>query len=373
MSGGEHPTVALPSGTGSPAGPFPPCPRGKAPEADLERFRGWIEGRPRRGPESVHVDLANACNLACLTCWNHAQGLTVPKPPEWKARRMDPDRFRALVVDLAALGVERVLLGGGGEPFTHPAIYEFLLAVKTCGMRLTVLTNGTLCDWDRVRALEVDQILLNVSAGCAATYEATHPGAPPGAFERLGKAVVGLRDAVGFNLVQVIHGRNHREMPAMVRLAAELGARVSFKVAEIPSGAEAHALDPEGRRQVLEEGIPGARRAAAILGVRHNLDAFKAQFTGPEGHGPEPPCFAGHFYGRVQVDGRAFFCCESIPVGHLDEAPYREIWDSEAYNSLRDRLRRGMPFPGCARCGKHDLNFSAARRLRHLREGGLLP
>ncbi len=78
------------------------------------------------------------------------------------------------------------------------------------------------------------------------------------------------------------------------------------------------------------------------------------------------PCFAGYLYSRVYVDGRVFFCCEHIEVGHVDETDFGTVWLAPTYDALRQRLHNGQGFPGCARCGKHDMNFVAAEQLAML-------
>jgi tetratricopeptide (TPR) repeat protein len=47
---------------------------------------------------------------------------------------------------------------------------------------------------------------------------------------------------------------------------------------------------------------------------------------------------------------------------YVDQAPFGEIWNSPAYDAVRRRLHLGEAYPGCARCGKHDMNFAAARQ-----------
>ena len=40
---------------------------------------GMRAGVPGGGPETVHVDLTNACNAACVTCWDHSPMLDAPR------------------------------------------------------------------------------------------------------------------------------------------------------------------------------------------------------------------------------------------------------------------------------------------------------
>jgi len=334
----------------------------KAEARRLARFRGYLEGHPRAGPETVHVDITNQCNLDCVTCWSHGKTLARPKPMSWKRQHMEAARFFRLIEELVTAGAERVVLSGGGEPFTHPDIERFVEAVKARGLRLTVITNGTLCDFERLRELAVDQLLLNL---------AYHPNQGPATFARLVEGAQRLRGVTKVNLVQVINGLNAHALVEMVELAARVGARSSFKVGDIPPGAERFALGPAQRHELLSRLIPEARTRAAALGVKHNLDAYQAQLAG-RAMGEAPRCFAGYLYSRVSVDGAVWFCCAPIEAARLDDGDFAALWERPSYQALRARLARGEAFAACARCGKHDMNFAAERELEALLAEGVL-
>jgi hypothetical protein len=148
----------------------------------------------------------------------------------------------------------------------------------------------------------------------------------------------------------------------MIELAARVGARCSFKVGDVPPGTECFALGEAAKQSLLRDAIPQARRRAKELGVKHNLDAYAAQLAS-QGKGEPAACFAGYLYSRIFVDGRVFFCCEHIEVGHVEQASFEVIWMAPRYQAMREHLHAGRGFPGCARCGKHDMNFAAARAL----------
>lgn len=336
----------------------------------LERFRGYLEQKVRVGPETVHVDVTNVCNLDCVTCWNYAATLDTPKPVAWKRQRIEPEVFFRVLNEVAEAGAERVVLSGGGEPFTHPEMPRFVRAVKHRRLRLTVITNGTLCDFDELATLGVDQLLLNVASGSPETYVAYHPNQPKETFHRLVEGCRRLRGVTAVNLVQVINGLTAHEVVAMVELASDVGARVSFKVGDLPKGTQHFALTDAQRRGLLEEGLPAARKRAKQLGVRHNLDAFERQLRGVKEQ--QPPCFAGYLYSRVSVDGRVFFCCAHLEAGHLAEGSFSQVWKSPRYDAVRQTLHRGGTFAACQRCGKHDLNVAAERELEALLAEGAL-
>ncbi len=330
------------------------------------RLQGYLAHRPGQGPETVHIDIINACNLNCVTCWNHAPGLVAPKPAVWKSQRMDAAVFARVLAEVADAGTERIILSGGGEPFVHPRMVDFIAAVKGQGLALTVISNGTLCDFTQLAELRVDQMLINMSSASAATYAAYHPNQPEETFHQLTKGVASVRGRIAINLVQVINTLNAHEIVAMIDLAARLGTRASFKLGDTPPGTQSLALDPAQRHTLRDEVIPQAIHRAKELAVKHNLLAFADQLGQHIGRSEPPPCFAGYLYSRVYVDGRVFFCCEHIEVGHIHEAPFGKIWTSAAYDAVRQRMHRGQVYPGCARCGKHDMNFTAACQLAKL-------
>jgi MoaA/NifB/PqqE/SkfB family radical SAM enzyme len=328
-----------------------------------ERLAGYLERRPRLGPETVHIDITNACNLDCVTCWNYAPGLKNPKNAAWRTQRMEATTFRRVLDEVAAAGAERIILSGGGEPFTHPDIADFIAAVKGRGLALTIITNGTLCDFAQLADAGVDQLLVNVSAADAATYAAYHPNQPEATFDRLTESIAAVAGRVAVNLVQVINALNAAELPQMVELAHWVAARCSFKLGDTPPGTEGCVLDSEQRQVLLAAEVPRALALARTLGVKHNLEAFAAQLAGGEPSAGALACFAGYLYSRVYVDGRVFFCCEHIEVGHIADGSFATLWVGADYDAVRQRLHRGEGYLGCARCGKHDMNFTAARQL----------
>lgn len=342
-----------------------PGPRTDTPLA--RRLAGFLEHRPQLGPETVHIDITNACNLDCVTCWNYAPGLTSPKSMEWKRQRMAPALFHRLIGEIAALGVERIIISGGGEPFAHPSIYDFIADVKTHGLALTIISNGTLCDYDRLRIEpRPDQMLINLAAACSKTYCAYHPNQPPETFGTLIENLRSISGIIRLNLVQVINRLNHTELPQMIELAADIGARSSFKLGGVPPGTEALELSAKEKRKLLDKLIPKARKCAKALKSKHNLDAFSGQLEDSGGKRFIDTCFAGYLYSRIHVDGRVFFCCEHIDVGHVDDGNFAMIWSSPAYQAARNRLHAGHFFPGCQRCGKYDMNHDAALALAAL-------
>jgi MoaA/NifB/PqqE/SkfB family radical SAM enzyme len=330
---------------------------------------GIDAGVPVTGPETVHVDLMNACNTNCITCWDHSPLLDAPRPASWKGRRARTADVERLLDDLDELGgLRNVILSGMGEPFLHPGIEDVIAAVKRRPLHLTIITNLLLADPQRVLDLGVDQLLVGVHAASREAYEAFHPSFRDGEWDALLAKLRVFRGAGRrFKQVHVLCSVNADELSGMVALAAEMNAEaVTFKRASLKGGTERCGLDEAARRRLLEDGVPRAREAATRLDVFTNLDALERQLAAPGDETTpvgEPGCFMGFAYARVTVDADVLYCCDpTIRVGRLgDGTRFTDLWRGAAWQALRDRLRAGESFPGCSQCGKYNQNVALGR------------
>ena len=91
------------------------------------RLQGYLERRPGQGPETVHIDIINACNLNCVTCWNYAPGLVTPKPAAWKTQRMDATVFARVLAEVAGAGASASFFPAVASLlFTHACMTSLL-------------------------------------------------------------------------------------------------------------------------------------------------------------------------------------------------------------------------------------------------------
>lgn len=336
-----------------------------------QRLQSLDDGVVRLGPETVHLDITNACNTDCVTCWDHSPHLRAPPDTAWKRRRADPAELRALVDDIESLGgLKAVIVSGMGEPFTHPQVYEILADLKRRGLHVTVITNLVAADVERIVALGVDSLLIGVQGASEASYLAFHPSFSPTHWRRLQDALERLRAAGRRDKhVQVICGCNAHELTAMIEQARRFdAAQVNFKLASLRGGTEVARISAAQRERLLERDIAGAAARADELGVSHNLEVFAQQVrAGGEATAPieEIGCFLGYHYSRITVEGTVLYCCNTeVVVGRLAEARFPALWRGPAWEALRARMRAGAYFPGCRQCGKLNQNVKLSQRFR---------
>lgn len=337
------------------------------------RLQSYDDGVLRLGPQTVHLDVTNACNTDCVTCWDHSPHLRAPPSSAWKRQRADPALLSSLLDDIQSLGgLEAIIVSGMGEPFTHPDIYTILRDIKRRGLHLTIITNLVAADVDRIIDIGVDSLLIGVQGASQSSYLAFHPSFHAGHWQRLQAALTRLHAAGRRDKhVQVICSHNAHELAAMIEQAHRFdAAQINFKLASLRGGTEAVAITEAQRRALLATDVPAARQLADSLGVANNLDVFETQLrTGGEATAPiaDVGCFLGYHYSRVTVEGTVLYCCNTeVEVGRLADHSFSTLWRGPAWEAMRARLRAGRYFPGCHQCGKFNQNIKLSDRFRRV-------
>ncbi len=359
------------------------------------RLEGLLAGRPRVGPQTVHFDLANACNTRCTTCWHHSPHLLPEHRPSaaWKRETLGVDAFRAALADLVALGgLEAVILSGMGDPTLNDGLYDMVAAARAADLHVTIITNALRLDVPRLMAAAQPEparhldILASVCGVTEPVWQRFHAHPRPDGFATMLARLAEFR-AAGFRPkhVQVINADNAHELVAMVDFADTHAAKsVAFKFASLAHGTEAVGLSEAQKSELVEVLVPAAMARAEALGVETDLAAFVRQVhPGSTRTAPieDIGCFMGFLYARVTVLGEVLFCCNTqVGVGRLagperpDGQSFAALWNGPAWQARRDAVRAGQYFAGCDQCGKLKQNLKWSDKLRTtLGEARFLP
>jgi radical SAM protein with 4Fe4S-binding SPASM domain len=318
-------------------------------------------------PREIQVEVTGACNLQCAMC-------LVSYRPRIGRREgaMCFHTFRALVDELPRL--EKVTLQGLGEPLLAPDLERMVAYATERGAKVGFNTNGMLLTRERAHRLVaggLSWLHVSLDGATATTYESIRDGADFGRVCTNVRGLVEIRRELGaveptISLVFVAMRRNIDELPALVRLAHDLGVDRLFvqnlshsfsdtdpagSYADIRRFAHAEALwqgDDAVARQRLEE----AKAVAAELGFKLRLPRMEAQ---PEeaalARGCDWPFTSVYVTHRGQVQP----CCmvmgaDRAVLGDLAEQPFAAIWNDAPYRAFREGLVDGPPPEVCRGC-----------------------
>jgi len=322
-------------------------------------------------PQELQVEVTGACNLRCRMC------LVSYRPALGKTSgAMDLVSFTELVDSLPDL--RKVTMQGLGEPLLAPDFFAMLELLASRGIAMGFNTNGTLLTREKAERLVdlgVEWLHVSLDGATAPTYEDVRRRSQ---FELVRRNVAGLMEAIHergaerpeVELVFVAMRRNVHELPALVRLAAELGVPTvwvqnlshSFSDTD-PSGdyreireyAEAEALWAE-RNEEAEELFAEAERIAAELDVRLRLprleDSARVREPGQPGCGwPFDSAYVTH-------DGKVQPCCavmgaDRAVLGDVKAEEFEDVWRNAAYRDFRAGLLGDEPPAVCRGCSMY--------------------
>ena len=328
-------------------------------------------------PKVVQFGLANACNNSCVYCVNHSPYLdkkTKKSLSEWKKAVLDFTLFKKYVDESSEMGVKRLELSGGGEPFVHPKVMEMIDYAKKGGMNLRVLTNLNLVSKDMLKKMfdyGVNEICINFSAATAETYVSVHPNQSKESFYKLINDVsflTNLRknvdDAPQIRIIFVICKLNYHELYEIAKLAKKIKANfIEFKIVETTNLTRRLQLTKKQFNQ-LKKMVGKVENFLISNNIQSNIDYLKKlfrigtvddEFT--ENLYRKIGCFIAWHYCYITPEHFAAPCTLHPGIVKINGQSFSEIWNSKEYNLFRRRAldkkwrqNNLLANRGCIRC-----------------------
>ncbi|MDD5084857.1 MAG: radical SAM protein [Candidatus Omnitrophica bacterium] len=286
-------------------------------------------------PLIAHLDLTYRCNLKCLHCYcvndSERAELTFPE-------------IKSLLDQLAEAGA-LLLTVSGGEVFLREDIFDILEYAKGKLFAVSIFTNGTLLDEDKVKRLAALRPL-SVELSLYGTGEKVHEKITgvAGSFEKTLRAIKLLKAR---NLRTVIKTMLMKEnfceleniflFTKRENIELQLGVEITPKT----DGSRApltHELDEKILLGYFAGDIPSSYNPQRELTVEEMAN--------------KPACGAARVTCAINPYGDIFPCSIlTIPVGNIRAVPFKKIWSSSQplLNSLRNIYAYG-DLPDCSRC-----------------------
>ncbi len=304
----------------------------------LLRLKGVESGRPLIGPATLQLHLTDLCNLTCQYCYYYGQGSALR--PTGK-NHLPFDLFERIARDCAELQVDTINLSGIGDPSLHPRFYDMLCHLER-SFTVTMNTNGTF-PIERCRdILRADRIVINLGEADRESYRVLQGR------DLFVKVIKNIRELARlrpqFNpdfyieVVFVVTRLNEKSLLRTENLVMKLGANSVQKKAFQPSGHNRHMM------------LSNQEQKAEIAGEW-------------------PACYHGWFYSAIKLNGDVNVCCymQSLTIGNVYTASFKDIWDSDAYFRARASALRGVdPFRSdhdCINCRVDSRNKAIAAQM----------
>jgi len=345
--------------------------------------------RPTTQLAKIYIEATNLCNLDCITCMRNVWG-----EPPGKMSDKTFERIFETVKEMYPLPT--VFFGGYGEPLIHHRLIEWVKRFKALGARVEVITNGLLLTEERslqfIRA-GLDVLWVSLDGSSPESYADVRLGSSlPQVIENLKnlrkiryKATDIDNSKPNLGIAFVAMKDNIADLPEVLKLGISLGAK-QFSI----SNVLAHT--PELHEQILYKRAvfnTATRRTTSIPVVNLPrmdwndltkdvlVDIFSRKYrlelagfelnravdscpfieqgsTAIRWDGSVCPCLPllhtnQHYFGKQMRRAQAHV------FGNVLENDVFEIWNSEIYADLRERVQR-FDFSSCTFCSGCELS-----------------
>ena len=301
-------------------------------------------------PFIVSWNITKRCNLKCAHCYLDATELAGRAEATTKEARRYID-------EIAGLNPHAMLILTGGEPLMRPDIFDISRYAATRGLTVAIGTNGVMLDNGTVRSLKENLVCgVGVSLDSASPAHHDRFRGMAGAWEATVRGMEALRSSgLDFQVQFTVTRENRHEVPAIIKLAEDAGARAvnifflvctgrGSQMTDLTAAEYEETLNYLMAADVERKGsmMVRARCAPHILRIAEEKSArspLKFMTSG---------CIAGRGYLRISPEGFVT-PCPYIPVTEnsprLGETTLRDI-------CLTDPLLRSLASPALnGRCG----------------------
>lgn len=312
--------------------------------AELEEGKEILESYPRR----LVLELTNACNLNCVMCGRNAA--------DFKPTVFDMNVFRSLepIMDT----IEEVTLMGWGEPTIHPHFIDMLKIIDTHSARKYFCTNGMNLKKikEAIFDYHVDVFAVSLDGATDETNGRIRRGSKIDQIAEDLKDIVRIKKERGLkypwiNFVFCAMQSNIRELPDLVRLAAEIGIE-EVKVVYLTVFDDSLLHESLwGHEDLVREVFEDAIKIGDELGIVLKLPHYVGEDVAGEKYHKD--CF---------VSWRDFFLgsdgyvrpCMSTPIQFFQydqNKPFMEMWNAKEYQQYRKIVNNAeMMDNPCKRC-----------------------
>lgn len=332
----------------------------------------------------MHIQLnpTDKCNLACRFCWQR------------DTARLDysneiiQERYVELIKEAADLGVIRVTVTGGGEPWMRPKTTMAIVEeVKRYGMYGFMITNGTLFNRERVEHLVRsgwDEVTISLDTANLNLQDALREKKGSGALTLKSIRLINKvkkelgSDTLRLNIHMVLCNKTHRGIPELVELAHKLNVKNVFIEPYVVQSFDTDdglklKLTAKQAKEVPRYVARGLELCSKYR-IQNNFESFlttelvesantmdeqivreSADAPGHEQRVLKPYfsqlCYEPWWNMIIRANGRVGPCCMfDYTAEYVHSKSLKEIWQGRYFRQLRKNIQDGRLLDYCARC-----------------------
>lgn len=347
---------------------------------------GFKLHRPVTQLTKVYIEPTVACNLDCITCFRNAWDQPIG--------RMSDETFAGILSGLKAMNpIPDVYFGGIGEPLFHPRTIEWIRQIKALGVRVELITNGTILVEKKARELidaGLDILWISLDGATPESYSDVRLGAElhqvvenVRRFAKMRKGGHFPKPEIGVAFVAM--KRNIDELPQVIKLGKSMGAmhfsvsnvqpatdemqaerlytRTMTNIAYLPSNEVPYLSLPKmDFNETTREALFAAFNSGCNVSFAGNnwggandvCNFVESGTLSIAWNGDVSPCWPLMHNHTSYLHGKQRKVNKHI-IGNVRERQVEQIWLDPAYVEYREKVQR-FAFAPCTFCGGCDMS-----------------
>jgi MoaA/NifB/PqqE/SkfB family radical SAM enzyme len=342
--------------------------------------------RPVTQLTKVYIEPTVACNLDCITCFRNAW--------EQPIGRMTDETFEKIFNDLKQMNpIPDVYFGGIGEPLFHVKTIEWIRRVKELGVKVELITNGTILTEKKSRELidtGLDVLWVSLDGATAESYGDVRLGAElPNVVANLQRLVKmrapGHYPKPEIGVAFVAMKRNIADLPKVIQIGKSLRA-THYSVSNVQPATDDMQGDRLYNRTVRDIAYLQAPHLPRLSLPKMDFDentrdvlfdvfnsGLNISYAGNNWGGANDvcnfvengtmsiawtgdisPCWPLMHTHQSYLHGKPRLSKKHI-IGNVNEKSLTDLWLAPEYIAYRERLHN-FAFAPCTFCGGCDLS-----------------
>ncbi len=329
----------------------------------MDRVLEWEKGM-RIVPVHIDMGISKFCNINCVFCYGIYQNRS--------KEIIQKDALLSTMKDAGKIGVRSIAIIGDGEPTCNPHLYDALREGKKAGVSLSLSTSGVLIDNDERRKIVLENtewMRFCLAAGTREQYKQFHR---VDKFERVRKNIemlVNMRDQIGLKCdigLQAVYvpGVMNQAMIDEAHLAVQLGVDYFvIKQCSLPDGnRKVGDIEFNSEEYNDERNIQALKTAENYSTVRTQVIP-KWNVIAQKGIRDYQGCPSIPFISEISGNGDWFPCgfmfgnkkeYVDYKFGNLHEQSLKQIWESERYWKIVNKMKNYNVHKDCKGCCRQD-------------------
>ena len=281
-------------------------------------------------PRMLSVWLSQVCNLRCPHClfkeYNKEAG-----------KFIDAEKFIDFIKEIDKLGIEGIELSGGGEPALHPDCYYIASYIKSRGIKVGMLTNGTRLD-NKAILDNFAYIRVSLDACDKETFNKIKQPVNDNVFEEVIENINSLvrdrkskRPYIGVKVL--VSKLNYKTLPNMISFVKSL--KVDYLQFKGSHNTEfdldqSEAKEVDNKLDTYKDLLKNSIEDFYITGrVSRTYSSLK--------------CFTAPTHAVIDSKGNMYICCffegRDLCIGNIFKSRFLDIWGKERHLKLMDSIK----------------------------------